>query len=136
MRSFAKATIAAALADYTEEARLDPTLVDAPQRRGVDLGDLPRGQVRSGEPAVEHAKKACELTEWKEGGYIDTLAAAYAEAGDFLSAIRYEEKAINMALSDTERQSGQRQPPDTFSGPQAVSGQAAEVSGVRHAEPP
>ena len=43
------------------------------------------------------------MTEWKNGDYLDTLAAACAEEGDFPSAVQWEEKAIGMALSDTEK---------------------------------
>ena len=32
---------------------------------------------------MEAATKACELTGWKNPECFDTLAAAYAEAGDF-----------------------------------------------------
>jgi hypothetical protein len=50
--------------------------------------------IRDGNEAVADARKACELSEWKEGDWIDTLAAAYAESGDFKSAIEFEEQAL------------------------------------------
>jgi tetratricopeptide (TPR) repeat protein len=53
--------------------------------------------IRNGQLAIADAKKACKLTKWKESQYIDTLAAAYAEAGDFDSAVRYQEQAISTA---------------------------------------
>ncbi len=53
--------------------------------------------IRNGQLAIADAKKACELSKWKWAWQIDTLAAAYAEAGDFDSAIRYEEQAISTA---------------------------------------
>jgi tetratricopeptide (TPR) repeat protein len=55
--------------------------------------------LRDGKAALEDAKKACSLSKWKIADYIDTLAAAYAESGDFDSAIRYEQQAIDLNRS-------------------------------------
>ena len=46
--------------------------------------------------AVQHATRGCEISEWKDAGYMDTLAAAYAEAGDFESAVRVIREAIEI----------------------------------------
>jgi tetratricopeptide (TPR) repeat protein len=54
---------------------------------------------RDGKAAVEDAKKACDLVKWKRAQYIDTLAAASAEAGNFDSAVRYEQQAIDLNRS-------------------------------------
>lgn len=67
----------------------------------------PDASIRNGQFAIADARKACELGKWKYPGYIDTLAAAYAEAGDFDSAVRYEERAITVnqtAAEETARE--------------------------------
>ena len=60
----------------------------------------PDGRFRNGQQAVTDAKKALALGGSFKNSYLDTLAAAYAEAGDFDSAIRYEEEAIAHQSSD------------------------------------
>jgi len=49
---------------------------------------------RNPQGAVDDAKKACTITQWKEANPLDTLATAYDAAGDFDSAGRYEQQAM------------------------------------------
>jgi tetratricopeptide (TPR) repeat protein len=52
---------------------------------------------RNGREAVALATRACELTEFKNAYFLDTLAAAFAESGDFKRALLYQEKALAMS---------------------------------------
>jgi tetratricopeptide (TPR) repeat protein len=60
------------------------------------LATAPDPAIRDGAEAVRYATRACELTEWKDPGHLDTLAAAYAEAGDFERAVRVTQHAIEL----------------------------------------
>ena len=60
------------------------------------LATCPQADLRDGKRAVQNATKACEMTNWKHGDYIDTLAAAYAEAGEFEQAVRREQEALQL----------------------------------------
>src|SRR5881296_2721912 len=51
---------------------------------------------RNGKQAVKDAKAACSIMRWKDEDMIDTLAAAYAETGDFDSAVQYASQALAM----------------------------------------
>ena len=61
-------------------------------------------EVRTPKMAVLLATRACEATSSQNARYMDTLARSYAEDGNFLQAITWEEKAMRRAsqLNDEE----------------------------------
>jgi tetratricopeptide (TPR) repeat protein len=53
----------------------------------------------NGMPAIEDATKACEMSEWQNSLYLSGLAMAYAESGDFDSALKWQQKALELSSS-------------------------------------
>jgi membrane associated rhomboid family serine protease len=50
--------------------------------------------VRDGAQALAYATRACELDGWKNPAYLDTLAAAHAEVGNFQEAETWMQRAL------------------------------------------
>jgi len=99
-----RATINARLGKYAEALKeydylisLHPrsvTLARAMSDRAWFRATCPNASFRNGQQAVKDAKAACNIMTWKDEHMIDTLAAAYAETGDFNSAIQYTAQAL------------------------------------------
>jgi lipopolysaccharide biosynthesis regulator YciM len=66
------------------------------------LATSPDDAIRDGARAIELATKACEETEWKQAHIVSTLAAGYAEAGDFAKAREYSQKAVDLGGESDE----------------------------------
>ena len=60
------------------------------------LATCPVPEVRDGRQAVECAGKAVGATKRKDPSFLDTLAAAYAEAGDFREAVSAQKEALDL----------------------------------------
>jgi tetratricopeptide (TPR) repeat protein len=72
------------------------TLARALSDRAWFLATCPDSSFRNGKQAVKDAKAACSIMQWKDEDMIDTLAVAYAETGDFDSAVQYASQALAM----------------------------------------
>jgi tetratricopeptide (TPR) repeat protein len=92
----AKGQFDEALLDYQEAIRLERTNDLAYNNLAWLRATCPDAAMRNAVEAVEAGKKACELTGWSNWTRVDTLAAAFAEAGDFKKAARYERQAMGM----------------------------------------
>jgi tetratricopeptide (TPR) repeat protein len=86
-----------ALADYKQAVRLDPKDANAYNQLAWLLATCPKEALRNSKQAITYAKTACELSNWKIGEFIDTLATAYAANGEFEQAVKMEQKALDDA---------------------------------------
>ncbi|MFL6504600.1 MAG: tetratricopeptide repeat protein, partial [Candidatus Udaeobacter sp.] len=68
------------------------------------LATYPDSNSRDGAEAVHLSERACTLTDRRSPALLATLAAAYAESGNFAHAIAVGEEAVNEArsLGDTD----------------------------------
>ncbi len=75
-----------------------------PQRRSALLGlawllaTTPEPGLRNGPEAVSLATKAQDLSSGSDPIILDTLAAAYAETGEFLKALTIANRAVDLAV--------------------------------------
>ncbi len=88
---------AEALKEFDYLVSLHPrnvTLARALSDRARFRATCPNASFRNGQQAVKDAKAACSIMIWKDEHMIDTLAVAYAETGDFSSAVQYAAQAL------------------------------------------
>ena len=100
-----------ALANFKEALRLAPDTPECMNALAWIYATSPQPGLRNGAEAVRLAEAACKITKRQQTATLDTLAAAYAEAGRFDEAIKTTEEIRALAISahdtntvDTARQ--------------------------------
>jgi tetratricopeptide (TPR) repeat protein len=89
----------AALACDKEAVRLEPNNPKYLNDLAWIYATCPKAELRNGPEAVRLAGQACRITKRQNTAMLDTLAAAYAEAGRFDEAVKTTEEIRARALS-------------------------------------
>jgi tetratricopeptide (TPR) repeat protein len=88
-----------AIANWTQAAALKPDSFQVLNNLAWLLATTDDSNLRNPDKAIEYARRACELTHYKQPELLDTLAVAYAAASKFSLAIETAEKAVKLATS-------------------------------------
>ena len=91
-----------AIKDYEEALKIDPNDTGVLNNYAWVLATSPDDPVRNADRSIELGLKACELTKYQRPHILSTLAAGYAEKGDFETAKKWSAKAVELGAKDDE----------------------------------
>jgi tetratricopeptide (TPR) repeat protein len=93
---------AEAVEDYEEAIKLDSEDTGVLNNFAWVLATSTDDKVRNAERSIELGTKACELTKYERPHILSTLAAGYAEKGDWENAVKWSTKATELGSKDPE----------------------------------
>jgi tetratricopeptide (TPR) repeat protein len=97
-----------AMQDFYESIQLDPNLWLGHSNLAAMLSTCADNKFRDGKKALQHAETACKLTSWKEPECLSSLAAAYAELGEFEKAVHWQQEALEKTPTGNTREREKR----------------------------
>jgi tetratricopeptide (TPR) repeat protein len=93
---------AEAVADYDQALKLDPEDTGVLNNFAWVLATSTDDKVRNADRSIELGTKGCELTKYERPHILSTLAAGYAEKGDWENAVKWSTKAVEVGSKDPE----------------------------------
>ena len=93
-----------AIAHYREALRLEPNMAEAHNNLAWLYATSEDLKFRDPQAALAHAQRAVDLTQWKEAGFIDTLAEAQFAKGNYRDAVVIQNKALALEPDNREFQ--------------------------------
>ena len=94
---------AEALVHWRKALALEPKSITALSGAAWLLATAPDANTRNGAEAVTLAESANELASGENPEVLDTLAAAYAEYGDFVKARAFANRALDLAVAQKDK---------------------------------
>ncbi len=94
---------AEALTHWRKALILEPKSIAALSGAAWLLATAPDANTRNGAEAVTLAESANELASGENPEVLDTLAAAYAERGDFVKARAFANRALDLAVAQKDK---------------------------------
>jgi protein O-mannosyl-transferase len=92
-----------AVEHWRDALRSEPNRIVVLNQLAWVLATCPDASVRNGAEAVELAQRAVQLSNAQQPAVLDTLAAAYAEAGQFPQAVQTVRKALDLATRQNDQ---------------------------------
>jgi tetratricopeptide (TPR) repeat protein len=90
-----------AIADFRDAIHHGPQDAASYDALAWICATCPDQEFLDGPRAVKYATRACQLSDWNDPDFLDTLAAAHAECGEFRRAIQLQVKVLK-AREDPE----------------------------------
>ncbi|HXM36585.1 MAG TPA: tetratricopeptide repeat protein [Pyrinomonadaceae bacterium] len=98
---FRKGKVEEAIAHYERALQIDPRSISALSQLAWVLATNSEAQIRNGAKAIELAREADQFSGGQNPMILHTLAAAYAETGQFSQAVETAQDALKLAISES-----------------------------------
>jgi tetratricopeptide (TPR) repeat protein len=93
-----------AIKNYQEALSLDHDLAEAHNNLAWLYATCEDQKYRDPKAALEHATVAVNLSQWKQGDFVDTLAESYFVSGNYQKAVEVQKRALALEPDNKELQ--------------------------------
>jgi len=105
---FQQGKIPLAIENYKQILTIEPDSAKAMNYLAWIMAAFNEEEFHNPQQAIKLAEHACELTNYKNADFLDTLSLAYAAAGKFPQAIETAQLALKIAQDSNQNDAAQK----------------------------